>query len=123
MSNLVNAEPRSLGEFRVGPLSYGLWRFTNDDLGAAQRLIEGAGIHRTNHGESGELLAEYALHLLIHLTLRPDTAEARVESPFDSKPLALANPADNLAPETIGAVAACELDTGVEKAVLHEEVS
>lgn len=42
MSNLVNADPRPLGQFTVGPVSYGLWRFTNDDLAAAQGLIEAA---------------------------------------------------------------------------------
>ncbi len=42
MSSLVNRANRSLGQFDVGPISYGLWRFTNDDLGAAQALIEAA---------------------------------------------------------------------------------
>ena len=40
--SLVNAGPRSLGAFTVGPVSYGLWRYTNDDLAAAQSLIEAA---------------------------------------------------------------------------------
>ena len=42
MPSLVNGANRSLGQFDVGPISYGLWRFTNDDLGAAQALIEAA---------------------------------------------------------------------------------
>lgn len=42
MSSLVNADARTLGQFSVGPISYGLWRFTGDDLGAAQGLIEAA---------------------------------------------------------------------------------
>ncbi|MEM7092545.1 MAG: aldo/keto reductase [Actinomycetota bacterium] len=40
--SLVNAAPRTLGAFSVGPISYGLWRYTNDDLGTAQGLIEAA---------------------------------------------------------------------------------
>jgi len=40
--SLVNAENRSVGQFSVGPISYGLWRYTNDDLAAAQGLIETA---------------------------------------------------------------------------------
>ena len=40
---LVHAEPRQLGALGpVGPLAYGLWRFTNDDVAAAQRLVETA---------------------------------------------------------------------------------
>lgn len=42
-SNLVDASPRSLGpDFTVGPLSYGLWRFTHDDVATAQGLLEAA---------------------------------------------------------------------------------
>lgn len=42
-SNLVDAAPRSLGsEFSVGPLSYGLWRYTHDDVAKAQGLLETA---------------------------------------------------------------------------------
>lgn len=41
---IVNGSPRTIGEsgFRVGPLSYGLWRFTTPDVDAAQGLIETA---------------------------------------------------------------------------------
>jgi len=40
---LVHAEPRQLGSLGpVGPLAYGLWRFTNDDTAAAQRVAETA---------------------------------------------------------------------------------
>lgn len=43
MTSLVRSAPRSLGELGdVGPIAYGLWRFTNDDVGSAQRLIETA---------------------------------------------------------------------------------
>jgi len=40
--SLVNGEKRSLGQFEVGPISYGLWRFTNTDMAASQALIEAA---------------------------------------------------------------------------------
>lgn len=40
--SLVNRESRALGRFEVGPISYGLWRYTNEDLSAAQGLIEAA---------------------------------------------------------------------------------
>ncbi|MFV1989728.1 MAG: aldo/keto reductase family oxidoreductase [Acidimicrobiales bacterium] len=42
--NLVNASQRTLGEDQmdVGPLSYGLWRFTNPDIDQAQLRIETA---------------------------------------------------------------------------------
>ena len=40
---LVRTAPRQLGALApVGPLAYGLWRFTNDDVAAAQRLVETA---------------------------------------------------------------------------------
>jgi predicted oxidoreductase len=42
MSSLVNAEHRQVGGFSVGPIAYGLWRYTNDDLSSAQQLIETA---------------------------------------------------------------------------------
>jgi len=42
MSSLISAEPRSLGQFQVGPLAYGMWRFDNDDLSHAQGLVETA---------------------------------------------------------------------------------
>ncbi len=42
--NLVNPAHRLLGEseLQVGPLSYGLWRFTDPDVDRAQQLIETA---------------------------------------------------------------------------------
>lgn len=40
--SLVDAGPRPLGRFTVGPLAYGLWRFTGDDLAAGQGLLEAA---------------------------------------------------------------------------------
>ena len=42
MSALVDAGSRPLGRFSVGPLAYGLWRFTGDDVAAGQGLIEAA---------------------------------------------------------------------------------
>jgi len=42
MSNLIDATKRSLGQFEVGPLAYGMWRFDNDDLSHAQQLVETA---------------------------------------------------------------------------------
>jgi predicted oxidoreductase len=42
MSNLISAAPRTLGQFEVGPLAYGMWRFDNDDLSRAQQLVETA---------------------------------------------------------------------------------
>ncbi len=42
MPSLVNPKERTLGQFRVGPISYGLWRFTGDDLRTAHGLIESA---------------------------------------------------------------------------------
>ena len=32
MPNLISGAPRSIGQFNVGPLAYGMWRFDNDDL-------------------------------------------------------------------------------------------
>ncbi len=41
--NLVDASPRRIGELpAVGPLSFGLWRYTDADVAAAQRLLEAA---------------------------------------------------------------------------------
>jgi predicted oxidoreductase len=40
--SLVDAAPRPLGRFTVGPLAFGLWRFTGDDVAAGQGLIEAA---------------------------------------------------------------------------------
>lgn len=41
--NLVNGDARPLGEqFEVGPLAYGCWRFTDDDVGRSRALIEAA---------------------------------------------------------------------------------
>ena len=42
MSNLISGAPRSLGQFDVGPLAYGMWRFDNDDIAHAQSLVEAA---------------------------------------------------------------------------------
>ncbi len=41
--NLVRTQPRVLGSLPpVGPLSFGLWRYTNTDVAAAQALLETA---------------------------------------------------------------------------------
>jgi predicted oxidoreductase len=41
--SLVDASPRSLGSLpAVGPLSFGLWRYTNTDVAAAQGVLEAA---------------------------------------------------------------------------------
>lgn len=41
MSSLVNGAPRQLGSLPpVGPVSFGQWRFTDDDLAVAQHLVE-----------------------------------------------------------------------------------
>jgi predicted oxidoreductase len=41
--NLVNAQPRAIGSLSpVGPLAFGLWRYTNPDLATAQALLETA---------------------------------------------------------------------------------
>ncbi|MBA3287405.1 MAG: aldo/keto reductase [Acidimicrobiia bacterium] len=43
MTSLVRAEPRRLGSLPpVGPIAYGQWRYTTDDLAGAQGLIETA---------------------------------------------------------------------------------
>ena len=43
MSSLVRTAPRILGSLGpVGPIGYGQWRFTSDDLGHAQALLEAA---------------------------------------------------------------------------------
>ncbi len=41
-ATLVDATPRRLGETEIGPLAYGLWRYTDQDLGRATGLIETA---------------------------------------------------------------------------------
>ncbi len=41
--NLVQTQPRSIGSLPpVGPLSFGLWRYTNPDVATAQALLETA---------------------------------------------------------------------------------
>lgn len=41
--NLVQTQPRAIGSLPpVGPLSFGLWRYTNPDVAAAQALLETA---------------------------------------------------------------------------------
>ena len=41
--NLVNIQPRTIGSLPpVGPLSFGLWRYTNPDVATAQAVLEAA---------------------------------------------------------------------------------
>ena len=41
MASLVRTQPRTLGSLgAVDPIAYGQWRYTTDDLGAAQELLE-----------------------------------------------------------------------------------
>lgn len=40
--SLVTSNPRPLGEFDVGPIGFGLWRFTDPDVSAGRALIETA---------------------------------------------------------------------------------
>ena len=40
--SLVDAGPRSVGGKEVGPLAYGLWRFTDSDLKAGRAIVEAA---------------------------------------------------------------------------------
>jgi predicted oxidoreductase len=43
VTSFVDASPRSLGSLpAVGPLSFGLWRYTNTDVAAAQGVLEAA---------------------------------------------------------------------------------
>jgi predicted oxidoreductase len=43
VTSLVDASPRSLGSLpAVGPLSFGLWRYTDTDVAAAQGVLEAA---------------------------------------------------------------------------------
>ncbi len=43
MSSLVQTQPRQLGSLPpVGPIGYGQWRYTTDDVASAQRLVETA---------------------------------------------------------------------------------
>ncbi len=43
MTSLVDSSPRQLGSLpEVGPLAFGLWRYTNTDVGTAQAVLEAA---------------------------------------------------------------------------------
>ncbi|MEM7677025.1 MAG: aldo/keto reductase [Myxococcota bacterium] len=41
-NSLVRSTPRKLGPFEVGPLAYGLWRFTDPSVESGQQRIEAA---------------------------------------------------------------------------------
>jgi len=48
MSRLISPDRRTLGQFEVGALAYGMWRFDNDDPSHGQQLVEtalGAGMN------------------------------------------------------------------------------
>lgn len=40
--SLVSSAPRPIGSFEVGPLGFGCWRFTRDDVAGARAIIEAA---------------------------------------------------------------------------------
>lgn len=40
--SLVNRETRRAGALEFGPIAYGLWRYTDEDLGTAQAILEAA---------------------------------------------------------------------------------
>lgn len=46
--SLVNTSPRKMGPFEVGPLAYGLWRFTDANVASGQERIETALAHGMN---------------------------------------------------------------------------
>lgn len=39
---LLDPNPRNLGDSKVGPIGFGLWRFTNNDLGSNTSIVETA---------------------------------------------------------------------------------
>lgn len=41
-TSLVSGRQRSIGSYEVGPIGFGCWRFTSDDLASAQGMIEAA---------------------------------------------------------------------------------
>ncbi len=41
-TSLVDSGPRQLGSLEVGPISYGLWRYTDDDVGRATAVLHAA---------------------------------------------------------------------------------
>ena len=52
---LVDSSPRSLGSLgEVGPLAFGLWRYTDADTASAQRILEialGAGMRLVDNAD------------------------------------------------------------------------
>jgi predicted oxidoreductase len=42
VDSLVNADPRAIGRFTVGPLGFGCWRFTSSSVADAQAIVEAA---------------------------------------------------------------------------------
>ena len=46
--SLTNVSPRKVGSFEVGPLAYGLWRFSDSNVASGQERIEAALEHGMN---------------------------------------------------------------------------
>ncbi|MEM8924484.1 MAG: aldo/keto reductase [Actinomycetota bacterium] len=106
-SSLVDASPRQLGTQEVGPLAYGLWRFTTSDLDEATTLIEtaldcgmnlidAADVYGLDYGGKGFGAVEELLGAVLART--PSLRERMVlatkggitpPTPYDSSPPAL----------------------------------
>ena len=104
--NLVQTQPRSIGSLPpVGPLSFGLWRYTNPDVATAQALLETAldagheprrqrrrvrirlGWHRIRRrrGESSDSVLAVAPHLRDRMVLATKGG-IMPPIPYDSSP-------------------------------------
>ena len=106
-ASLVDPTPRALGPFTVGPLAYGLWRFTTDDLDqavglittaldAGMNLIDTADVYGLDYGGTGFGSVEESLGTV--LAAEPSLRERMVLAtkggivppvPYDSSPTAL----------------------------------
>ncbi|MEM7337912.1 MAG: aldo/keto reductase [Actinomycetota bacterium] len=105
--SLVDSTPRSVGPFSVGPLAYGLWRFTTDDLDqavglvttaldAGMNLIDTADVYGLDYGGTGFGSVEESLGKV--LAAEPSLRDRMVLAtkggivppvPYDSSPTAL----------------------------------
>ncbi|MGZ0178120.1 MAG: aldo/keto reductase [Acidimicrobiales bacterium] len=63
MSNLISGASRSIGQFDVGPLAYGMWRFADDDLGKAQQLVETALAAGMNLIDTADIYGFESVHV------------------------------------------------------------
>jgi len=108
-SSLVNPSVRSIGAHTVGPLAYGLWRFTNPNVGEAAKLIETAldtgmnlidtaDVYGLDYGGTGFGAVEEILGSV--LAANPALRDRMVlatkggivpPTPYDSSPAALRN--------------------------------